>query len=121
MNKNVKTIALSSLAMILLLPLVGLASSEIVLPDKGQKMSAQESRDYTSRDARRLNNQSKSQELRAILEKNDYQAWLEFVADKDCPMKGQVSEENFSDFVLAHQERWSEREARQENRGRNRR
>lgn len=81
-------------------------------------MKTQENRSVCSnKEACRQANQSKHQEMISILEQNDYQAWLDFVADKDCPMKAQVSEENFSDFVKAHQDRLIEREARQQFRG----
>ncbi len=124
MKTHIKTIAFASLALLLLIPLVSMASSEIVLPSKGNQMKAQlkdsNSANYETREARRATNQARHSEMLNVLEQNDYQAWLDFVGDKDCPMKEQVNQENFAEFVKAHQERVSEREARQQFSGRNR-
>lgn len=125
MKKHIKTITLASLALLLLIPLVSMASSEIELANKGTQMKTQfkdgNFSNYEARDARRASNQARHSEMLNILEQNDYQAWLEFVGDKECPMKEKINEENFAEFVKAHQERASEREARQEFKGKNRR
>lgn len=124
MKKYIKTITFASLALLLLIPLVSMASSEIELANKGTQMKAQfkdgNLANYETREARRAGNQARHSEMLNILEQNDYQAWLEFVGDKDCPMKEKINEENFAEFVKAHQDRVSEREARQEFRGGNR-
>lgn len=134
MKKNYKKLIFSVLAVIIFLPLASMANSDnISLSEKNKKsiqhrQSSMENFNHSSinkedrllqRESRRLENRAKHAEMMDILETGDYNAWLEFVKDKNCPITFQVNEENFAEFVEAHKQRVEKRnsENRELNKG----
>lgn len=64
----------------------------------GQKMSGMTEEE---RSDWREDMEARRTEAREALEAGDYDAWSEAVGD-NCPMAGQINEENFSQFKEAH-------------------
>lgn len=117
MKKSYKKLMFSAIAVVIALPLISMAAgNEISLPERGKKVSEQKrefvgnfdgsqvnkEEMFLQRESRRLENRTKHTEMMEVLEAGDYNAWLEFVKDKDCLMTSQVNEENFSEFVEMH-------------------
>jgi len=134
MKKNYKKLIFPALTLAIFIPLVSMAASDTFsFPERGQKaiqykqsssenfnpsLVDRETR-LAERDARRLANRAKHTEMMSVLESGDYNAWLEFAQNNDCPMISQVNEENFAEFVEAHKERVANRnsETKKFNRG----
>ncbi len=122
MKQRLKNIIIPALALLVFVPAITLAAnSEFVFPDKGKKEQAQislqangeslnldKTERLATRDARRLANRANRQAMLEVLNSGDYEAWLAFAEDKNCPMISQVNAENFSDFVAAHQARMTD-------------
>ncbi len=117
MKKNYKKLIFPALAVMIFVPLITMAASEAFSWPENNKNSAQyrqsslEGFNHSSvdidsriseRETRRAENRARQAEMMSILESGDYNAWLEFAKDKNCPMISQVNEENFSEFVEAH-------------------
>jgi PAB1-binding protein PBP1 len=133
MKKNYKKLIFPALAVAIFLPLVSMAASDsISLSGKAGK-AVQHRESFTEkfdhsfvnkedrvmqRESRTLENRAKHTEMMNVLEKGDYNAWLEFVEDRDYSMTSRINEENFSEFIEAHREKVSNRgsEARELNR-----
>ncbi len=132
MKKNYKKLIFPALAVAIFLPLVSMAASDnISLSGKAEKavqhresfveefshsLANKEDR-LIQRETRILENRAKHTEMMNVLETGDYNAWLEFVEDRDCSMTSRINEENFSEFIEAHREKVSNRgsEARELN------
>ena len=120
MKKNHKKIIFSALAVAVFVPLVSMASSDnFSLSEKNKKSvqyrnSSSENFEKSSvdkalmsqeREARRASNRSRHSELMSVLERGDYDAWLEFSKTRDCSMSSKVNRDNFSEFVQAHRDK----------------
>ena len=115
MKQNYKKLILPALAVAIFLPLVSMAASDITSKKSIQhRESSTENFIHSSvnkedrilqRDSRRLENRARHTEMMEILEAGDYNAWVEFIGDKNCPMISEINEENFSDFVEMHREK----------------
>jgi hypothetical protein len=117
MKKSYKKLIFPALAVMIFVPLISMAASETFSWPENNKNSVQyrqsslEGFNHSSvdvdsrileRETRRAENRARQTEMMSVLESGDYNAWLEFAKDKNCPMISQVNEENFSEFVEAH-------------------
>ena len=126
MKKNYKNLIFPVLALVIFIPLVSMAAdNSSSFSEKGQRAikhrqsslenfnSSLVDKDarMAEREDRRLENRAKHEEMIKVLESGDYNAWLEFVKDKECPMFSEISEENFSEFVKMHKSKLESRES----------
>lgn len=114
---NAKKLILPALALVIFIPLVSMAASsdsssflekgrDSSRKFKGGEVSVEERAIFMEeRRALREGRQSSREEMSAILETGDYDAWLEVAQNNDCPVILQVTRENFAEFASSHKER----------------
>ncbi len=117
MKQKLKKLILPALALAIFLPLISMAASdETSIPEQAKnkferKQELAKNYNYSlsdreanllERENRRLENRAKHTEMMNILETGDFNAWLEFAEDKNCPNISEMTEENFSEFIEKH-------------------
>lgn len=83
-------------------------------PGNAVNMSDKERAEWQEdREARRAEAQEHRRAMEDTLESGDYDAWQEAVGD-NCPMAGEIDEDDFSDLMEAHNFREQAREIMEE-------